>query len=486
MLDPDLDNAHLNLGIIYMNRGKYETALKYCDSASAINPYNSGCRLTRGNIYQRQEKFADAIKQYYHVLKADSLNVRAWFFLAICRQELDNYDGALEAYERTLALNRDNAVAYYNRGLLYLNQDNYPEALADFDHVVRLSPKNIYAYYIRGIIKSGMEDFDGAESDFSTAIDLFPGLIHAYRDRSITRLARNDLKGYAEDKNTVDSLLQIRVPGFDLSEISYLKTITDFNSDFTPAERVRSSKVQYSDKEIQMISVFHIVPRRDQYDQSYKRVDDLRLYEETGEPVLVLEMKNYDYTMPEENMVSRVEQSALISPRNITDNILLESLVLGWQMKYRDAIKILDESAADLLDNYLAWFIRGNYNFAIGEIIASIESRDIYTSEDNSTMMGYYRAAIEDYNRSLELNPDFIYSRFNRACLKSMSAKPVPAIEDFTKCIEQDPLLGEAYFNRGLLEIFMDDAAQGCRDLSLAGELGINASYSVIYKFCRE
>jgi tetratricopeptide (TPR) repeat protein len=331
-----------------------------------------------------------------------------------------------------------------------------------------------------------MQDFEGAEQDFSSAIDLYPGLIHAYRDRSIIRLARNDLIGYTEDKNTVDSLLQIRVPGFDLSEISYLKTITGFSSDFTPAERVRNSRVQYSERDIHMISVFHIAPRMDQYDQSYKRIEDLRLYSEPGEPVLLLEMKNYDYTIPGESIVQRVEKAVLSGPHSESDKLLLESLVLGWQMKYRDAISVLDEADQVLGDNYIAWFIRGNYNFAIAEIISSIENQDHYSTDGNTTMMEYYRAALKDYNRSLELKPDFIYSLFNRAFLLSLSEEIDPAIEDYTSCIEHEPQLGEAYFNRGLLKIYSNESIEGCRDLSLAGELGIEASYKVIYKFCKE
>ena len=73
-------------------------------------------------------------------------------------------------------------------------------------------------------------------------------------------MAQNDMKGYTEDKNTVDSLLNIKVPGFDLNEISYLKTITDFNADFTPVDRVLDSKVQYSEEGVSMLNHVSISP----------------------------------------------------------------------------------------------------------------------------------------------------------------------------------------------------------------------------------
>jgi len=487
-LDPGLDNAHLNLATIYTQQGKYKIAMLHCDTAASINPYNPGCNLTRGKVYQLQEKYADAIREYDLVLKSDSMSVHAWFFQAICHQGLGAYDQALEAYNRTLELNRNNALGYYNRGLLQLENEKYKEALADFDQVVILSPKNIYAYYIRGIIRSRMKDFSGAEEDFSMAIDLYPNLIHAYRDRSITRMAQNDMKGYTEDKNTVDSLLNIKVPGFDLNEISYLKTITDFKADFTPVDRVLESKVQYSEKGVSMLSPFHISLRPDQYDQSYHRIQDLQLPLLDQTTRITLELKGFENAMPDENISPYIEILMKLlpeSPDNGND-IILKSLVLGWQMKYRDAIEILDGSKMEISANYLAAFNRGNYNLAIADIIASIETLDFYSIDDNSTLRKYHISALEDYNQSIELNPDFIFSRFNRAIVYSLTEEFEKAIEDYSWCIEQQAQLGEAHYNMGLLKIFMKDPSSGCRDLSKAGELGIQSAYQVIYKFCKD
>ncbi len=487
-LDPALDNAHLNLSTIYLQQGKYELALNHCDTAESINPYNPASHLTRGKIFQRQKKYADAIIQYQIVLREDSMSVHAWFLTAICHQGLGAYEPAMEAYNRTIELNKNNALGYYNRGLLQLENGKNREALADFDQVVILSPKNIYAYYLRGIIKTRMEDFSGAEEDFSAAIDLYPNLIHAYRDRSITRMAQNDLKGYTEDKNTVDSLLNIKVPGFDLSEISYLKTITDFNADFTPVERVQKSKVQYSDEGVSMLAMFHISLRPDQYDQSYHRVKDLQLPWPEYMSRHMLEFKNFENNMPDENTNRYIEGLIRLLPEDPEDpnDILIKSLVLGWQMKYRNAIELLDSSHAELSGNYLAAFNRGNYNLSIAEIISSIEIQDIYSSDDNSTLERYHLEALKDYNTSIARNSDFIFSRFNRAIVYSLTEELDKAIEDYSWCTENEPDFGEAYYNMGLLKVFMNNPSAGCQDLSKAGELGIQSAYQIIYKFCKD
>jgi len=300
-------------------------------------------------------------------------------------------------------------------------------------------------------------------------------------------MAQNDAKGYTEDKNTVDSLLNIKVPGFDLTEISYFKTITDFNADFTPAEKVMSHRVQYSNEDVQMIPVFVIRPRKDQYNQSYIRVNDLSLPEHLNDQNLQLELKVYDNSPRDETILNYLKNLSHSFPKKKSGNndVMIKSLIIGWQMKYRDAINVLDNSESDMSDNYLAAFIRGNHNFAIAEIIAAIESGGIYSTEDNSTIKGYYLKAIEDYSRSIDINPDFPYSYYNRACLRSLILELDTAIVDYSRSIELNPTLGEAYYNRGLLEIFMDSSSGGCQDLSKAGELGIDAAYKVIYKFCK-
>jgi tetratricopeptide (TPR) repeat protein len=172
---------------------------------------------------------------------------------------------------------------------------------------------------------------------------------------------------------------------------------------------------------------------------------------------------------------------------------LIKSLLRGWQMKYRDAIRIIDEAETGISDNYLTYFIRGNHQFAIGEIIFSIENQEILLSTQSDRSMDegrqevireYYRLAIKDYNRAVELNPDFIYARFNRAYVNSLAENFQSAIEEYTYCLEKEEDFAQAYYNRGLLNIFMENPAEGCIDLSKAGELGIQSAYQVIYKFC--
>ena len=57
------------------------------------------------------------------------------------------------------------------------------------------------------------------------------------------------------------------------------------------------------------------------------------------------------------------------------------------------------------------------------------------------------------------------------------------AIDDYTNAINLEPHLAEAYYNRALTLLYLNDKELAMRDLSKAGELGINEAYVVIKRF---
>lgn len=495
-LDEFMDDAYLNLSVIYMLQKNYKDALINCNKAAEIKPRNLSCNLTRGNIYHYSKRFREAIGEYKTVIRGDSTNVRAHFFLALCYQDVRSYDSAIVEYNKALVLNPNNSICYYNRGILYLDLEKYNDALVDFDRVIQLNPRNIYSYFLRGLIKSNLEDYPGAEKDFTMAIELYPKLINAYRNRAYTRLAQHNQKGYDADQRIRDSLASIQIPEHEMDELSYLQTITDFNNDFTSISNVIDSKVQYADKEIRMIPVFRIAVMEDWDQYGSSRFSGLSTLDKLSERNIYFKIDNYNYRIVDEDVVSDLTykfDSVLKINETDKEYFLVKSLLLGWQMKYRDAIRIIDESETDISDNYLTYFIRGNHKFAIGEIIYSIENQDIFLTGQSDPSLDegrqdfiheYYQLAIEDYNRAIELHPDFIYARFNRAYVNSLAENFQAAIEEYTYCLEKEEDFAQAYYNRGLLYIFMGNPEKGCVDLSKAGELGIQSAYQVIYKFC--
>ena len=78
---------------------------------------------------------------------------------------------------------------------------------------------------------------------------------------------------------------------------------------------------------------------------------------------------------------------------------------------------------------------------------------------------------------------NFVYGYYNRGNVSSALKDYRAALEDYDKALELDPEFAEAYFNRGLTHIFLGNNKQGIMDLSKAGELGIVSAYNIIKRF---
>lgn len=121
-------------------------------------------------------------------------------------------------------------------------------------------------------------------------------------------------------------------------------------------------------------------------------------------------------------------------------------------------------------------------------LTTSISSLDSVASYYNiglaQSSLKEFKSAIVTLTKSININPHYLsYDR--RAYSKFMIDDYWGAIEDYNKTIELNPDHREAYYNRGLCKISLGRQESGCLDLSKAGELGYEMAYKAIQDFCR-
>jgi len=85
--------------------------------------------------------------------------------------------------------------------------------------------------------------------------------------------------------------------------------------------------------------------------------------------------------------------------------------------------------------------------------------------------LGERKRAIEDYDKAIELNPDFAEAYYNRGIAYAKQQKYNEAIKDFDKAIELNPNLAEAYIGRGVTYAEQQKYNEAIKDFDKAIEL---------------
>lgn len=135
-------------------------AIQDWTSVTAIDSLNPAVWFARGSIYQSQQNYADAYKDYTTCLRVGNAeNVYALTQRGICSMKLKQIPEALTDFTAAIKL-ADSTIArntlfeaFFCRGSLHLQRRKYAESVFDLDAALRLNDQSGEAYYLRGYAK---------------------------------------------------------------------------------------------------------------------------------------------------------------------------------------------------------------------------------------------------------------------------------------------------------------------------------------------
>ena len=87
---------------------------------------------------------------------------------------------------------------------------------------------------------------------------------------------------------------------------------------------------------------------------------------------------------------------------------------------------------------------------------------------------GLFDKAIEDFDRSISINPSSAEAYTGRGTAYALSGRYAPALEDFTRAIEMNDRFPLAYYNRGKLYLRTGRRGAAASDFEKACEMGRN------------
>ncbi len=191
--------AHINLGSVLFDEGKYEEAIRHFNEVIRIRPELILSYNKRGLAYARLGQYQKAFEDLNYVIRlkpdyADAFNSRA-----LINHELKRHREAIEDLTEAVRLKPDHAEAYNNRGNIYLGLGQHQKAVENLSKAIALKPDNPAIYYNRGTAYIHLAQYQQAIADYSKAVALNPAYFDAYNNRAFIYLRLGRYQQAVED-----------------------------------------------------------------------------------------------------------------------------------------------------------------------------------------------------------------------------------------------------------------------------------------------
>lgn len=498
MLDDQLLAAYLNRAMVREKLEKWEGAMADCNAAIRLNMFSDDAYGLRGFLHYQQKDYHNAIEDFNRALKANPENKRILMSRAMVWYEMKKYPETLADYTKVIGIDSNYIYAYYNRALLRAEVGETNAAISDLDKVVEMNPDNILIFFNRGLLKMEIKDWYGAYDDFTESIRLYPDFVKAYLVRSAVDEELNRMEEAEKDRYAAMRIMDRykRMKAGDRNALvdttANFRKLIDINARQDEVRDVINGRVQDKRVIIELQEVFFV---------QYLSLDSLRsgkvqyynkhimAYNQAHNYRPSITVCNKRPVYPEGFVQTNIgELSARISGTEKADDYLLRGGFYLSSGDYSAAIADFSAITAREPDNLLALFNLANARMMMYDYIESVDDKTprVVGERPNEIRKVDYSLVLEGYRRCLEIDPDFVFARFNIGNVYAKNGEIDKAIEAYTQVIRQDRELAEAYFNRGLLYIYIGQKAQASADLSKAGELGITSAYNIIKRYCRE
>jgi protein O-GlcNAc transferase len=140
-LQPDLAQAHNNLGVALRARGHLDEAIAACREAVRLQPTYASAWSNLGSVLQRRGRFEEAVPAYLESLRWNPKHATAHYNLGCALRLLGRADEAAAAFRAALRLKPDLADAHSNLGAVLREQGDLDAAREAYQNALRLKPQ---------------------------------------------------------------------------------------------------------------------------------------------------------------------------------------------------------------------------------------------------------------------------------------------------------------------------------------------------------
>jgi tetratricopeptide (TPR) repeat protein len=481
---------------VYLLQADTTRAIAALDHSLELDPYDGGTWADRAIISLARKEWSDAEEQLTKTIHLLPRHSGSYINRALARFNQSNLRGAMADYDTALDIDPHNFLGHYNRGLLRAQVGDDNRAIEDFNFVLELEPGNLMARFNRALLLEQTGNLRGAVSDYTEVIKEYPnfwfGLQHraaCFRRLGMKRQAELDefriLKAQLDKrygKPQPRSSRQTRRRSDDNLEKYNQLVVADEQEVEHEYKSPYRGRVQNHKVEVALLPMFGLVlevPHDDlRFDISYDTEIEAFNHRQPAMPLYVsCQPSSFDeqtarqYFSTADSLRVTIDRTPRVS--DALDVLLQRAVVYSELQNYERAI---DDLTTALLVDSTSILPRWQRAVAQAKFNEVQSAQGVHVGIKNASVL-------TDLDKAILLAPRNAYLYYNRGVFYSRQADYQLAIADFTRAIELDPRMAEAYYNRGLTRIFADQKAEGIRDLSKAGELGLYTAYNIIKRY---
>lgn len=181
-VDPQSIAAHIGLGELAGEQGRWGIALGYFETAVALpgGDTNATAQFWLGESLLRSGQLARARAAYQRALELQPIYPEALLGLAQTQHALGQADAALQTVEQALRQRSNYAEAHLFRGKLLQEAGRFAEARAAYDAAIGANDRIAESFYRRALLAIRDNDYDQAIRDLNRTVTLQPNFPEAY------------------------------------------------------------------------------------------------------------------------------------------------------------------------------------------------------------------------------------------------------------------------------------------------------------------
>lgn len=157
---PDNPDVLLTLGLVCLELGQSEQAVRYIGRSVELNPLNGVAYRSMGDALVAIKQYPLAIRAYEKAISLNSDNTSALLNLGNLFHELDMFDHAEHAFMQILSDFPEHMQALNNLGKLYHDTGRLDDALGYYDRCIRRHPQHAEAQFNRAALLLAMGDYE--------------------------------------------------------------------------------------------------------------------------------------------------------------------------------------------------------------------------------------------------------------------------------------------------------------------------------------